>query len=533
MEVDYGWLKTLRVVRVFASPFQRTWWYMMATANGGSTAPTLATTPQRYGLALFSIATAFGLARIFLYFHLPQPFAAFALSAIAITFWYGGTKAGIVATVLASIVRYSFETGVGTIAFAFYDLTFVVFAVLMSMVTRARDDLEERITERTAELTHANEGLRLEIAERKQAEYLIGQVFECSPDGISIIGPDYRYRRVNPVYERNWGMPAEKIVGMHVSDLLGKEVFEEKLKRNLDRCFAGEDVRYSDWFTDVLGRRRYLSLSYSPLRPTSHDVEAALVINHDLTNHMLDSEKLRQAQSDLARISRVTTMGELTASLAHEVNQPIAAAITNANTCVRWLAREYPDVEEAREAALRTVKDANRAAEIIGHIRQLFSKGNAQRELVDMNEVIREMHVMLRNEANQYSVSIRLDCAADLPRIMADRVQLQQVLMNLMLNGIDAMKAVNAHRELAIRSQQVDDGTLQISISDTGTGLPPHDVEQIFSAFFTTKEHGTGMGLSISRSIVESHGGRLWADNNSPRGATFCFTLPAKDEAHA
>src|SRR5438270_1854775 len=506
---------------------------MMPAANAGSIAPTLATAPQRYGLALFSIATAFGLARIFLYFHLPQPFAAFALSAIAITFWYGGTKAGIVATVLASIVRYSFETGVGTIAFAFYDLTFVVFAVLMSMVTRARDDLEERITERTAELTHANEGLRLEIAERKQAEYLIGQVFECSPDGISIIGPDYRYRRVNPVYERNWGMPAEKIVGMHVSDLLGKEVFEEKLKRNLDRCFAGEDVRYSDWFTDVLGRRRYLSLSYSPLRPTSHDVEAALVINHDLTNHMLDSEKLRQAQSDLARISRVTTMGELTASLAHEVNQPIAAAITNANTCVRWLAREYPDVEEAREAALRTVKDANRAAEIIGHIRQLFSKGNAQRELVDMNEVIREMHVMLRNEANRYSVSIRIDCAADLPRIMADRVQLQQVLMNLMLNGIDAMKAVNAHRELAIRSQQVDDGTLQISISDTGTGLPPHDVEQIFSAFFTTKEHGTGMGLSISRSIVESHGGRLWADNNSPRGATFCFTLPAKDEAHA
>ncbi|PYX87516.1 MAG: hypothetical protein DMG68_11485 [Acidobacteria bacterium] len=139
----------------------------------------------------------------------------------------------------------------------------------------------------------------------------------------------------------------------------------------------------------------------------------------------------------------------------------------------------------------------------------------------------------LRNEANRYSVSIRIDCAADLPRIMADRVQLQQVLMNLMLNGIDAMKAVNAHRELAIRSQQVDDGTLQISISDTGTGLPPHDVEQIFSAFFTTKEHGTGMGLSISRSIVESHGGRLWADNNSPRGATFCFTLPAKDEAHA
>ena len=505
----------------------------MAATNARSTARMLTTTPQRYGLALFSIATALGLAHIFLHFHLPQPFAAFALSAIAITFWYGGIKAGILATVLASIVRYSFDPSAGAIALGFYDLTFLIFAVLMSMVTRARDDLEGRITERTAELTHANEGLKLEIAERKQAEYLIGQVFECSPDGISIIGPDYRYRRVNPVYERNWGMPADKIIGMHVADLMGRELFEQKLKRNLDQCFVGEDVRYSDWFTDVLGRRRYLSLSYSPLRPRSHDVEAALVINHDLTNHMLDSEKLRQAQSDLARISRVTTMGELTASLAHEVNQPIAAAITNANTCVRWLAREHPDVEEAREAALRIVKDANRAAEIIGHIRHLFSKGSPQRELVDVNELIREMYVLLRNEANRYSVSIRLDCAADLPRIMADRVQLQQVLMNLMLNGIDAMKAVNTRRELAVSSQALDDGTLRISVSDTGMGLPPHQQDQIFNAFFTTKENGTGMGLAISRSIIESHGGCLWAENNSPKGACFHFTLPVESEADA
>src|SRR4051812_12484853 len=200
MEGDYGRLRTLRVVRVSASLSPRMWWHLMAVTDARSTAPMLATAPQRYGLALFSIATALGLAHIFLHFHLPQPFAAFALSAIAITFWYGGIKAGILATALASIVRYSFDPSAGAIALGFYDLTFLIFAVLMSMLTRARDELEGRITERTAALTNANEGLKLQIAERKQAEYLIGQVFECSPDGISIIGPNYRYRRVNPVY---------------------------------------------------------------------------------------------------------------------------------------------------------------------------------------------------------------------------------------------------------------------------------------------------------------------------------------------
>lgn len=506
---------------------------MISAHKSTSISPPIASFAGRYGLGLFSIAAALGLARMFLYFHLPQPFAAFALSAIAITFWYGGTKPGILAALLASIVRYFFEPGAGALPVAAYDLGFVIFALLMSRVTRARDQLEVRVEERTADLTHANEDLKQQITERQQAEYLIGQVFECSPDGISIVGSDYRYRRVNPVYERNWGLPAEKIVGMHVAELMGSEVFEQKLKPNLDRCFAGEDLRYADWFSDVLGRRRYLSLSYSPLRPHADRVEAALVIIHDLTNHMLDSEKLRQAQSDLAHINRVTTMSELTASLAHEVNQPIAAAITNAKTCLRWLTRDHPEVEEAREAALRMVKDARRAAEIISHIRLLFKKSGPHQEIVDVNEVIREMFVLLRNEANRYSISIRTDCASDLPKIVADRVQLQQVLMNLMLNAIDAMKAVNMQRELTIKSEPAGNDRMMISVSDTGTGLPAQQTNQIFDAFFTTKINGTGMGLSISRSIIESHGGRLWAENNSPRGARFCFTLPAKDEADA
>ena len=243
-------------------------------------------------------------------------------------------------------------------------------------------------------------------------------------------------------------------------------------------------------------------------------------------------EAQRQAQADLAHVHRVTTMGELTASLAHEVNQPIAAAVTNANTCLRWLTREHPDVEGAREAASRIVKDGTRAAEIINRIRQLFKKGAPQREWVDVNEVVREMIVLLRNEATRYSISIQTDFAADLPQVMGDRVQLQQVMMNLIMNSVDAMKDVEGTRELAIKSQQAEDEQLLVSVSDTGIGLPAQQAEQIFNAFFTTKPHGTGMGLRISRSILESHGGRLWAADNSPRGACFYLTLPTKVEGH-
>ncbi len=255
----------------------------------------------------------------------------------------------------------------------------------------------------------------------------------------------------------------------------------------------------------------------------------------DVTERRLaeeEREKLRQAQADLARVSRVTTMGELTASLAHEVNQPIAAAVTDAKTCLRWLAGDSPNLEEARETAARMVKDATRAAEIVSRIRLLFKKGTAERELIDINEVVREMIVLLRNEAMRYSVSVRTELAAELPQVMADRVQLQQVVMNLIINSLEAMKDENGTRELAITSQSLENEHIIISVRDTGVGLPQHHADQIFDAFFTTKLQGTGMGLSISRSIVESHGGRLWAAANSGPGATFHLTLPTKVEVH-
>ena len=249
----------------------------------------------------------------------------------------------------------------------------------------------------------------------------------------------------------------------------------------------------------------------------------------DVTERKRAEEALREAQANLARVSRLTTMGELTASLAHEIKQPIAAAVTNASTCLRWLRRDQPDVEEAREAAERIIKDATRASDIISRIRLLFQKGPPQREPLDVNEVIEEMVALLGDEAGRYSITIRSDLAGNVPKTTADRVQMQQVLMNLMLNGIEAMMDRQAPRRLTVKSEQTENGQILISISDTGAGLPAEQAGQIFDAFFTTKSHGTGMGLTISRSIIESHGGRLWVADNSPRGARFCFTLPKVD----
>jgi PAS domain S-box-containing protein len=280
------------------------------------------------------------------------------------------------------------------------------------------------------------------------------------------------------------------------------------------------------------GTTKYVYSTGHPVFNASGDVVEFVGTVMDVTDRKRaeeERERLRQAQADLAHVSRVNTMGELTASLAHEVNQPIAAAVTNANACVRWLAGDTPNLEKARAAAARIVNDGTHAAEIISRIRLLFKKSTAERELVNVNEVIREMIALLRGEATRYNVSVCTDLASDVPGVMGDRVQLQQVVMNLIMNSIDAMNDVDGAREIIIKSQRAEGDQLQVSISDTGVGLPPQ-ADQIFNAFFTTKTHGTGMGLRICRCIIESHDGRLWAVDKSPRGASFYFTLPLKVE---
>jgi len=246
-----------------------------------------------------------------------------------------------------------------------------------------------------------------------------------------------------------------------------------------------------------------------------------------------EREKLRQLEADLAHTNRVNMMGELAAALAHEIKQPIAASITSANACLRWLAHDPPDLERARAAATRVEQEGNRAADVINNLRSFYKKGTpAERRMVDVKDIIREMTVLLEDEALRHSVTIRFELDEDVPDTLADRVQLQQVFMNLMLNAIEAMKDTGG--ELTISSSLNPEALLLISISDTGEGLPVENIERIFDAFHTTKPQGTGMGLAITRSIVESHGGRIWAtNNNGGQGATFHFTLPVEAEARA
>ena len=376
-------------------------------------------------------------------------------------------------------------------------------------------------------------GSSADITERKRAEQatrLLAAIVESSHDAIVSKTLNGVITSWNKGAERLFGYAAEEAVGQNITLIIPPERRDEE-RTIVEQLTRGELI---DHFETVRMRKDGslidVSLTISPMKDASGRVVGASKLARDITERKQAEEALHQAQTDVARINRITTMGELTASLAHEVKQPIAAAVTDASTCVRWLSRDNPDVEEAREAASRVVKDATRAAEIITRVRQLFKKGPPEQALIDVNEIIREMIVLLGGDATRYGVSIQTELTKDLPKVMGDRVQLQQVLMNLMTNGIDAMKSLDGTRELVI-SSQAEDGDLMISVSDTGVGLPPKQADQIFDAFFTTKPQGTGMGLRISRSIVESHGGHLWAAANSPRGASFHLTLPIEAEA--
>jgi C4-dicarboxylate-specific signal transduction histidine kinase len=252
----------------------------------------------------------------------------------------------------------------------------------------------------------------------------------------------------------------------------------------------------------------------------------------DIDDQKRTEDALRQAQGDLARVNRVTTMGELAASLAHELSQPISGAMTNANVGLRKLGSDSPNLDEMRMVFSRIVRDAQRATEIIRRIRSQFEKDAPNREILDINEIIPETIALLRDEAVRYNISVRTELAADLPQIVGDRVQLQQVAMNLIVNSIEAMKDFEGTRELLIQSQRAEHAQVLVSVSDTGPGFSPELAEQIFDPFFTTKLHGTGMGLRISRSIIESHGGRLRAVGSPGHGATFHVNLPAVIPSH-
>ncbi len=240
---------------------------------------------------------------------------------------------------------------------------------------------------------------------------------------------------------------------------------------------------------------------------------------------------MHEAQANLAHVTRVTALGELAASIAHEVNQPLAAVVTNAAACLRWLDREPANVKEARSVAQSIVKDGNRAGEVIQRVRALANKTADQKVPLHIDDVVNEVISLVQHELFSHRVALRLELASALPVILADRIQLQQVILNLVINGIEAMQPVEERpRELAIRTQQDETGQVLVMVSDCGVGIAAENADRLFDAFFTTKSSGMGMGLSICRSIVTAHGGRLSASDNTGPGATFQFTLPLHQE---
>ena len=348
--------------------------------------------------------------------------------------------------------------------------------------------------------------------------FLTGQIFHLSDEAFRIYGFDPSSREI----------PFERFYDA---------IYPEDEPALREKFYGAIEAR-RDY--DIEYRIRRTDGAIRSLRSVGHHDPAGEIgeyvgITMDITERKhaeQERERLRQLEADLAHINRVNMMGELAAALAHEIKQPIAASITSASACLRWLAHDPPDLERARAAATRVEQEGNRASDVINNLRSFYKKGTpAKRRIVDVKDIIQEITVLLGNEAHRHSVTIRSELDEHVPDILADRVQLQQVFMNLMLNAIEAMRDTGG--ELTIKSGLNPEGRLLISISDTGVGLPAENRERIFDPFHTTKPQGTGMGLAITRSILESYGGRIWATGNQGEGATFYFTLPCQAEAHA
>jgi hypothetical protein len=388
----------------------------------------------------------------------------------------------------------------------------------------------------TEELKQAHE----EIAERKRAEERLREsearfqtMADTAPVMIWLTGTDGLCNYFNKPWLEFTGRSMEQEVGMGWVEGLHPDDVQGCFDGFLPAFHARKPFRIEYRLRRADGEYRWLIESGIP-RYAGGEFAGYIGSNIDITDLKRaeeERERLRQVQSELARINRVTTMGELAASIAHEIKQPISAAVSNAEACLQWLTRDQPDLAEVREAATEMVKEARRASEIMTRVRSMFKKDEMKREVLNLNEVISDTVSLIHEEADRRSISLRTELDAELPRIMADRVQLHQVLINLMLNGLEAMN--DTRGELVIRSQQDEEGRPLISVSDLGPGLPVGGRDKIFDAFFTTKPQGTGMGLAISRAIIESHGGRLWATGNPDRGATFQFTLPLERAASA
>jgi PAS domain S-box-containing protein len=333
----------------------------------------------------------------------------------------------------------------------------------------------------------------------------------------------------------SWNAGAEAMYGYSASEIVGQNVAilaptdrKEEVPDILRRLRRGESVHHLETVRVTRDRRQIaVSLTISPIKNERGEITGASSIARDITERKRAEEALQQTQSQLAHVGRVLITGELAATIAHEVNQPLTAMVANANAVRRMLGHEEKNLDEAREAIDDIVKDAHRASDVVGHIRALLNKGSHRTEPLAINEVIEAVIAIVHHELAGKRVSLTIDLTTNLPRVEADRVEVQQVMLNLIMNAVEAMGGVEgADRKLCIKTTRDDSGGVLVEVIDSGVGIAAEDLDHIFDAFYTTRLEGMGMGLSICRTIIEAHGGRLWAESSEDRGATFRFTLP-------
>jgi PAS domain S-box-containing protein len=416
-------------------------------------------------------------------------------------------------------------------------------ARLRSEQKRVASELDLRVAQRTTELAAANEELRKEIADRKHAEEDQRSseekhrvIVEAANDAVVSMDERGVILLANPATSRIFGYDTVEIVGKSMTMLMPEMM--RRLHENGFKRYLATGKRHVNWQgVEVNAQRKDgqefpVEVSFGELTSDGHKVFTGFI--RDISERKQAEDQLRASernlqttQADLARVSRLTTMGELAASIAHEVNQPLTAVINNASACLRLLSNRSLEPEVLRGALEGVVADATRASVVLARIRAFIKKEPAEKTELDMNEVIQEVLALAGRELYENQVLPDQQLRTDLPSVLADRVQLQQVLLNLIVNGIEAMAAVTDRpRLLGVHSRIDESGDVLVAVSDSGIGFGL-ELNSVFNPFFTTKANGMGMGLSISRSLVESHGGRLWAAPNSPHGAVFSFTLPA------